>query len=85
LTPPSVPWQAFTSNVATLWLAGLFNGGLAVACFLAIVLVVVASHLPYRTLTRLLSVLPVSLGSAVLCALGYVYAVQETFAAGLPR
>jgi hypothetical protein len=85
LMPPAVPWGTFTSNVATLWLAGVFDGGLVVGIVLSIALFVVASRLSYDALRRAFSVLPVSIAGAVLCAAGYAYVVQQTFATGMPR
>lgn len=85
LLPPAVSWPTFGWNVATLWLAGLCDGGLVLGLVLAGLVLGIASRMSSAAAMRVFALLPIAAVCAFVCVLGYAYEVQATVAAGLPQ
>lgn len=83
LFPPQVSLSTFALYVASFWFNGLYDAGLMVAFFLAVVLTLTASQLKRATVERVFSWGIILAGCGIACAAGYFYELHQTLSTGI--
>ena len=85
LAPPAASWGSFATDLATLWIAGLHDGAAITGLFLAVIAVACASRMPFHSIAKFFSLVPIALFALLLFGLGYAYEVNATLSTGLPQ